>query len=157
MPGFELGREAVEQIQEVVRAYMNRTTVVRPDRGRFASGSGGCKGQNCKLQVTILGAPTGGTLDLILTINAVTETLSIAYNASASAVKTELETHAQIKAGDVAVSNGPFPNSTMDVEFKGDLAKTDISIPSAVWSSLSGGSGVAVITSKTQIGYPKSG
>lgn len=156
MASYELGPQAIKQIQEVVRAYMNRVTVVKPDRARTAAGGGKCKPQNCKLQITILGSPTGGTFDFELSVNGVEEALTIAYNASAAAVTTAIESHSQINVGDVTVTGGNLPNVTINIEFVETYAQTDIGIPFSDWSSLTGGSGVGVITSKTQIGHPKS-
>ena len=122
-------------------------------RGRWpvGDGGGGCDPQNAILQVTVLGSPAGGTFDLILTVGG-PETITLNYDDTAAAVKTALESHSEIAAGDVKVTGGPFPDATMQIEFQGDLANTPIAVPLAAWNGFSGGAGVGVITSIVQVG-----
>jgi len=154
--GYTLGPKALEQIRRVV--WSEATKVVRnaaPIRGRWQRG-GGCSSQNCKLQIHVFGGPTGGTFDFDLTVNGVEETLTLNYDDTAAEVKTELETHSEIAVDDVTVTDGPLPSATIEIEFVENLKNTDIGVPTTDWSSLTGGSGVAVLFSKTQLGYPKS-
>jgi len=151
---YVFGREAVLQIEKVVREYLGRRREYRPQYKRSAAGTG-CKAQNCKLQIHVFGGPTGGTFDFDLTINDVEETLTLNYDDTAAEVKTELETHAEIEVDDVTVTDGPLPSATVEIEFVENLEKTDVGVPTTDWSSLTGGSGVAVLFSKTQLGYPK--
>lgn len=151
---YVFGREAVLQIEKVVREYLGRRREYRPQYKRSAAGTG-CKAQNCKLQLTILGSPTGGTFDWDLSINDSEETLTFNYDDTAAEVATELATHTELTSDDVTVTGGAFPDATIEIEFVENLAKTDVAIPIGDWGSLTGGTGVAVLTSKTQLGYPK--
>lgn len=154
--GFTLGPRAIAQIRRLVWAEATKVVQsVAPVRGRWQRG-GGCNTQNCKLQIHVFGGPTGGTFDFDLTVNGVEETLTLNYDDTATEVKTELETHSEIAVDDVIVTDGPLPSATIEIEFVKNLANTDIGVPTTDWSSLTGGSGVAVLFSKTQLGYPKS-
>lgn len=80
-------------------------------------------GTNEKQLVTMQGTITGGTFTL--TFNGQT-TDPIAYDASAATVQTELEALSNIEVGDVdvtGVDGGPWT-----IEFKGNLADTDVSL-----------------------------
>lgn len=113
---------------------------------------GGCDAQNAVLHITVIGKPTGGTFTIAMTIGTTTETVTFNWNDSASAVKTAIAGHSLIASTDLDTSAGPFPNATMAIEFIATLANTDIKIPPANWTSLTGGSGVAVITHLAQRG-----
>lgn len=117
-----------------------------PDTGipDYGGGGGGvsCPPQNFILDIDISGTPTGGTFDVHLTVNAVTETLTFNYDDDKSAVKTEFETHSEIAVDDVTVTVGPFPGATMRIEFVANLANTDIPLPTSNRSGLIGGVGV---------------
>ena len=118
-----------------------------------SSGGVACEEQNCILQIHLIGPPTGGTWTLNLSVNQILQALTINYNDNAAAVQTAIEGHTQLSPGDVSCSGGPLPDSTIDVEFIGNFAKTDIQVPGATWTGLTG-TGVAVINSKTQLGFP---
>lgn len=90
-------------------------------------------------RITITGTPTGGTFTI--TYSGQT-TANIAYNAAASAVQTALEGLSNISVGDVKCTGGPFPSSPVDVEFRGDLANTDVALMTTT-DSLTGGSSPA--------------
>ena len=151
---YVFGREAVLQIEKVVREYLGRRREYRPQYKRSAAGTG-CKAENCKLQMTMTGSPTGGTFDFDLTINDVEETLTLNYDDTAAEVKTELETHTEIEVDDVTVTGGPFPDATIEIEFVENLENGKANLPISDWSSLTGGAGVSVISSYSQRGYPK--
>lgn len=106
-----------------------------------------CNPRNEIIQVTIIGQPTGGTFDLQLTLDGVTEALEIDFDATDSEVETVLESHSEAASGDFSVSGGPFPNTTMTIEFLQNFAATNIPIPTADWSGLTGGAGVGMIIS----------
>jgi len=114
---------------------------------------GGCDAQNCIMQFTMIGKPTGGTWTIVLTVGGSAETITFNYNDSAASFKTALATHTEIASSDITVTGGSLPNATMQVEFIATLANTDISLPTAAWGSLTGGSGVAVISSLSQRGF----
>lgn len=115
---------------------------------------GGCSSRNEFWQLSVLGSPTGGTFDMDLTVNGTKDTLTFDYNSTAAQVKTELATHTNIVATDLDVTGGDFPDSTINIEFKGDLANSFIPAPVFDWSSLTGGNGMAVILGRYQPGYP---
>ena len=72
--------------------------------------------QNEKQTLDLYGTPTGGTLTL--TFENLT-TAGIAYNAAAAAVDSALEALPNLLVGDVTVTGGPLPGSTVTVEFTG--------------------------------------
>lgn len=119
----------------------------------IGAGSSGCASQSAILDVSVLGSPTGGTFDIDLQVDGTTETMTFAYNATAAAVQTELETHTKIASGDVAVTGGPFADATMRITFQGNRANEHVAIPTADWSSLTGGGGVGVICAAAQLGF----
>ncbi|WP_417396895.1 hypothetical protein [Gimesia chilikensis] len=80
-------------------------------------------GTNEKQTVTLMGTITGGSFKLTFDGQ---QTGSIAYNASAATIQTELEGLSNIEVGDVAVTGddgGPWT-----IEFKGLLADTDVAL-----------------------------
>lgn len=115
---------------------------------------GGCSSQDCIQQITVFGSPTGGDFSIDLDIGGSEESLSFNHNDDTTAITTELETHTQITSGDVVVTGGPFPNSTVSIRYQGNHEHTQIALPIADWSSLTGGSGVAVVSSYSQMGFP---
>jgi hypothetical protein len=119
-----------------------------------ALGGASCDSQNCIIQVTSTGSPTGGNFDQDWDVSSTTTTLTFGYNNNAAAYAAILDNHANVASGDITVTGGPLPDATIQIEFKSDLANTDIAIPISDWSSLTGGSGVSIITSKTQLGVP---
>jgi RHS repeat-associated protein len=89
--------------------------------------------------IEINGAPTGGSF--ILTFDGQT-TASIAYNASAATVDSELEALSNIDSGEVTVTAGSASNIYM-VEFTGGLALSNVAQLTAT-SSLTGGTSPSV-------------
>lgn len=117
------------------------------------TGGGACESQNAKIQWTVFGKPTGGTFSSAVEINSTIETITFNYNDNAAAVKTALAGHTQLASADMTVTGGPFPNATIEVEFIATQATTPIALPISDWGSLTGGSGVAVLTSLSQLGH----
>lgn len=131
-------------LNEVVRAR----EAVTPD------GGGGCDQQNAIIDIIIFGSPTGGTFDLELTINGVAETLTFDWDDTVPAVETVLATHSELTSSDVSASSlGTFPNATIRVEFIAAVANTNIPLPIADWTSLTGGTGTAIICVMAQLGH----
>lgn len=82
-----------------------------------------------------------------------TGTPTFNYNWTAAQVKTEMvATFSNITTAELTTTGGPFPDATVELEFTGDLANTNIGLPPMDWSSLTGGSGVGVIASLSQLG-----
>lgn len=113
-----------------------------------------CPDRNEIHHITIIGTPTGGTFDLNYNVNGAIETLTFNYDDTSAEVSTVLAGHSEITAADVNVSGDGFPSATMQIEFRGELEATAISLPTADWSALTGGSGVAIIASRPQSGHP---
>jgi hypothetical protein len=100
--------------------------------------------------VTITGGPTGGTFTL--TYGGQT-TATIAYNATAAAVRTALGAISSVGgAGNVAVTGGPGPTTPYVVTFKGTLGMTDVALMTASAASLTGGTTPAVTVTQTTAG-----
>jgi len=131
----------------LTRANRRRRTPIMDGSG------GGCDTQNAIIDVIILGSPTGGTFDMALTINSVTEVLTFNYDDTTSEVDTELSTHSELVSADVTVTGGPFPDATMRIEFIGDQANTNIALPTTDWSGLTGGTGTGIICVMAQLGH----
>ena len=119
--------------------------------------TGGCTAANCKMQLTVFGSPTGGTFDIDLLVDGTTDTLTFNYDDTAAEVKTELATHTNLTTAEIDTTGGDFPDATVEIEFKGDVAESSIPLPLLDWSSLTGGTGVGVIVSYSQIGHPNDG
>lgn len=132
----------------------NRSPLPRRKYPIGGGGGGGCDPQNTIWQLTILGKPTGGTIAFQVVVNGVSTGITFNWNDSAATFKSTLAAgHSEIASTDLTVTGGGFPNSTMNVEFIGTLANTDIQLPYATWGSLTGGTGVGVIASLAQKGH----
>lgn len=120
----------------------------------LGAGSGSsCPAQNDIQDITVFGVPTGGTFTWTLTVGVTTTGITLDYNDTAAAVQSAIIAgHSQVSSGDVSCSGGPFPTSTVRVEFQGNLANQEIALATANFAALTGGSGVAVLCSKAQLG-----
>lgn len=98
--------------------------------------------------IAITGSPTGGTFTL--TFSGQT-TAAIAYNATAAQVQTALEALSNIDPGDVAVSGGPLPGTSVVVTFGGQYLSDDIAQMTAT-GSFTGGTSPAVTVTTTTAG-----
>ncbi len=121
----------------------------------FAGGGGddGCPSQNAIIDITMLGRLSGGTVDLTWLIKGTSETLTFNFDDDAAAAKLVMEGHSKIAVGEVNVTGGPFPNSTMRFEFVMGLKDTDIALPTAQWGGSTGGLGAAMICAYAQRGH----
>lgn len=152
--GYVPDQRTTGRVAETVRRTLGSLPRVPKVRRRvFDDGGAGCDSQNAKIQWTIFGKPTGGTFTSSLTINGVAETITFNWDDDATDVDTALATHSELVGSDVTVTGGPFPNATIEVEFFGTQALTNIALPTSNWGSLTGGSGVAVLTSLSQLGH----
>lgn len=148
--------EGFNRVLEATRRVLRTPTTGSKRRRQppvIGGGGAGCDIQNAKIQWTVFGKPTGGTFSSALDINGTIETITFDYNDDATAVATALATHTQLASADLAVTGGPFPNATIEVEFIATQANTNIALPISDWGSLTGGSGVAVLTSLSQLGH----
>lgn len=134
---------------DIINAYYHK------QRGRWIPLVDVCPDRNEIHHLTVLGGPTGGTFTAEYTIGGITEILTFAYDATATTVQEIFEEeHSGVQEGDVEVTGGPFPNATIQIEFKENLEATAIPLPLLDWDDLTGGAGVAVIGSRPQSGFP---
>ncbi len=125
-----------------------------------------CVAQNAIHQYTVIGSPTGGTFDVLLTVNGVEENIIIWFDYTEAETKTAFATHSELAESDLTTAGGPFPNATVEVEFGGNVANTKIDLPTLNWDDLGdgttgtgtqitgSGTGIAVIPSLAQLGIP---
>jgi hypothetical protein len=109
-------------------------------------------GTNEVQRITITGTPTGGTFTI--TWNGQTTT-AIAFNATNATVLAALEALSNIAVGDVSVTGGPFPGSTMDVTFLANLGNTNVAAMTTT-DSFTGGSSPASAVSTITAGVAPS-
>lgn len=88
-------------------------------------------------EISTTGSPSSGSFDLTYDIGG-SDTVTIAWDDTASEVQTAYETHSGISSGDVSVTGGPLPLVAVYVRFTGDLAGESINLPS-ISDSLTGG------------------
>jgi hypothetical protein len=152
--GVKLSEGAARTTAEMARWWRKqaKNEVGSKRRHPIMDEGGGCDTQNAIIDVIILGKPTGGSFDMVLTINATTETLTFQWDDTSSDVDTELATHSELSSSDVDVS-GSFPNSTVRIEFVGTQANTNIALPTTDWSGLTGGTGTGIICVMAQLGH----
>lgn len=93
-----------------------------------------------EVQTLTVGGATSG--DFTLTYSGQT-TGSIAYDAAASAVQTALEALSNIAVGDVVCAGGDLDSADVTIEFRGNLAQTDVALITAT-DNTSGGTGADV-------------
>lgn len=93
--------------------------------------------------ITITGTATSGSYTL--TFSGQT-TAAIAWNATATAVRTALEALSNIEVGDVTTTGGPHPGTPVVVTFAGQYAGTDVTAMTATSSLVGTGPGVTVTT-----------
>lgn len=117
-------------------------TIVRDKWGQWIAQTGGgstpCEDRNEKWSFSFFGPPTGGNVSWITTVKGTSSTITFAYNASNTTVKTALEGHAKIAVGEVEVTGGPLPATGIQVEFKAGLAGKLIPVPFVNIASLTG-------------------
>jgi len=148
--------EGFNRVTEATRRVLRTPTTGTKRRRQppvLGGSGGGCDIQNAIIDVLIFGNPTGGTFDMVLTVNSVAETLTFNWDDTTTEVATELATHTQLASSDVSVSGFPFPNGTMRIEFTGTVANTAIALPLTDWSSLTGGTGTGIICVLAQLGH----
>lgn len=152
---FGLTRRSVERTASVVKRELSALPrVPRLTQRTYDGSTGGCDTQNTIWDISILGAPTGGTFSLSVTVNGVTSSITFNWNDSASTFASTLATgHSEIASADLNATDGPFPNVTVRVEFKATLANTLILPPTANYGSLTGGSGRGIICALAQRGH----
>ena len=119
-------------------------------------GTAACGGTNEVQPVAITGSPTGGSFTLSFTPpggGAAQTTAAIAFNATATAVRTALEALPGIGVGNVNATGGPLPGAAVNVVFQGTLGCQDIPQMTAT-SSLTGGTSPTVTVTTSTTGAP---
>lgn len=104
-------------------------------------------GANEQQTVTIGNTPTGGTFTL--TFDGQT-TAGIAHDATAGDVEQALEALSNVGVGNVDVTGGPLPGTSVTVNFVGSLAGTDVALLTADASALTGGDAKVKVTTVLQ-------
>ncbi len=99
--------------------------------------------------VAITGGPTGGTYTLT---HSGQTTAGIAWNATATAVRTALQALSNIGSGNVTCTGGPHPGTPVEVTFTGVLAGEDVAQMTGSAAGLTGGTSPAVVVSTTTPG-----
>lgn len=149
--------EGFNRVLEATRRVLRTPTTGTKRRRQppvLGGSGGGCDTQNTIWDINLLGAPTGGTFFLVVTVNSVTTNVTFNWNDSAATFKSTLAAgHSEIASADLDVTNGPFPNATMRVEFIGTLASTLILAPPSNYGSITGGSGRGIICQLAQRGH----
>jgi len=100
-------------------------------------------------QIAITGVPTGGGFTLTFQGQ---ETDTIAYNASAAAVKAALAALSNVNSADITTTGGPLPGTPIVVTFGGALQGQDVAVMTADDSGLTGGTTPAVAITTTTPG-----
>jgi len=129
--------QEAERIDATVKAYEKKPQYVLPRKKRKRlTGSGGCA---CKeiWRFTPL-APSAGTWDADITVNASSETLTFNWNTTAAEMETELLTHTELTTGDVSCEGGPFPTVAIYVIWAKDDQDINTGYPVIDESSLTG-------------------
>jgi len=151
--------------QEVVR-LMNITTAPPLQLSKTPQGihlssvgekGGDCTAQDCIMDVSVLGSPSGGTFDLTFTIpdsssgDIATDTLTFGWDDSTSDFSEAMAEHTNVTEGDIMCTGGPFPDANIRMHFINDLKETPVQLPMRDWGSLTG-RGAGVLVQYVQLG-----
>jgi hypothetical protein len=125
-------------------------------------GTRSCVNRNEVWKLKLTGTPTGGDFTIEVTVNSVTETITIAFDDTAADVKTAFATHSELVSTDLNTVGGPFPGAEIAVEFIDDFAKKRMfdsaaNMPVIDDSGLTGGTSPAAWIEFPQPGYPGNG
>lgn len=120
------------------------------------------EGANAKHRLFMNGSPTGGNFKLtwypmpttITEYPTGQQTANIAWNTNAAGVQSALEALAGIAPGDVTVTGGPFPGSTIDVEYTGTLGLSR-QVKLEAEDTLTGGTNPNVTVEENVVGVDK--
>lgn len=119
----------------------------------YEADGAGCPAANAVFMITLAGPPTSGTWAMEWNIGGTNSVLtSVAYNVSAASLVTNIESHANVGSGDVAVTGGPGNTTNFRVEFQGALANQFIETPIIHFGSLAGVGAVTGFAWPIQIG-----
>lgn len=113
-------------------------------------GGGDCPKANARLQLAVLGRPTGGTF--IIEIHGEL-TGPIAFNASNDDLKAAIEALPNIDTVEV-IGASSLPNATKQIVITGDLENTNVNSFNVSFGGLTGGTGVGGFLFLIQKGHP---
>lgn len=100
-------------------------------------------GVNAVSTLAITGSPTGGSLNLVWTINGVVYVVNIPYNSTAAAAATAITTAiGPWPIGSVTGGGGPLPGSGVTLTFSGALGAQPIPAPTVDTTGVNGGGGL---------------
>jgi hypothetical protein len=155
MPGVIPSEDAFERFSKATKHYEQtyNNRVLKGTKKRVPGRGRPCKPRNERWGIYLSGPPTSGNLTLITTVNGVTENVTFAYNAANSAIQTAFEGHSEIGAGNVEVTGGTLPTTSIQVEMIEDLARKLVPVPFANISAL-GGSAVGCTVVRLERGLP---
>ena len=134
------------EVDDIIVAFYD------PQSGRFIPVSFACEAQNEIQYLNVFGSPTSGTIDLIVTVNSVTSTITLNWDSTAAQAKTQMETHAEIGSGDCDVTGGDLPNATLRFEFTNLLSNTAIPIMGTDITGFGAIGGLGAIMAREQKG-----
>ena len=153
--GFILNEDEARRTGRVVTTVQGTPGLFRakthPREVRLAV----CDPQNAKINIAVLGSPTGGTFQFVnWNIDGVTDSPTFDYNDSATSVELVIvAAFSNVDSADIDEVGGALPDASVELEFVDDLASRNILLPPSVdISGLTGGSGVGVIVSTSQLG-----
>ena len=136
--GYIFSDDEAKRVASAVHANEGRPPHQLPPRPRpvNAGRGGGCTCQEiwCFLPL----APSAGTWDVDLTVNASTETLTFNWDTTSTQMQTELLTHTELTSGDVTCVGGPFPSVAIYAVWTITDADLTDGYPSLDLSSLTG-------------------
>lgn len=153
--GFILNEDEARRTGRVVAVVEGTPGIFRPKtHRREVRLSAVCDPQNAKINIAIFGSPTGGTFQLVnWNIDGTTASPTFNWDDTSAEVETIIvAAFSNVDADDINNLGGAFPDASIELEFVNDLANKPIALPPSVDRSLTGGSGVGVIVSLSQLG-----
>lgn len=135
IPSREAWEQIVGTVQHVGRHQPRRKARRMPRRRNVGSAGGDCPEVH---EITTTGSPSAGTATLTYVLDGVSDTVTINWDDTATEVKTAMETHSNVTAGDVVVTGGPLPAVAVYIRFAADLANLSMPLPS-IADSITGG------------------
>ncbi len=120
--------------------------LVAPGSGVTSTGYAENEIQDVEFLLNMNVLPTAGTFTLTLNGNT---TAAIAFNATAATVQTRLEALPNLNAGDITVSGGPLPGTSVSVLFDGPgVTFTDMNPMTTTDSGINNGAATQVRTTR---------
>ena len=137
IPSKEFNAQLVRTVKEINRRDRGNRN---PRQARWHKKGGAAKCQD-HFRIVLFGRPTGGSISLPVTINDVTESVTIQYNDDAADLSTAIQTHSEVTAASQVETGSPggsLPYQEMWFYFKEDIEQKEVTVGNAV-DSLTGG------------------